>query len=59
MNNSKRIYLSQSELPNAWYNLQADLPEPAAAAAAPGHEAAARAGRLGADLRQGADRARK
>jgi tryptophan synthase beta chain len=27
MNNVKRIYLSQSELPNAWYNLQADLPE--------------------------------
>jgi tryptophan synthase beta chain len=28
MNNDKRIYLSQSELPSAWYNLQADLPEP-------------------------------
>jgi tryptophan synthase beta chain len=27
MNNAKRIYLSQSELPSAWYNLQADLPE--------------------------------
>jgi tryptophan synthase beta chain len=27
MNIAKRIYLSQSELPNAWYNLQADLPE--------------------------------
>ena len=26
--NCKRIYLSQSELPSAWYNLQADLPEP-------------------------------
>ncbi|MBN2022799.1 MAG: TrpB-like pyridoxal phosphate-dependent enzyme [Pirellulales bacterium] len=26
--NSKRILLSQSERPTAWYNLQADLPEP-------------------------------
>lgn len=25
---SKRIFLNQSELPTAWYNLQADLPEP-------------------------------
>ena len=28
MKNSKRIHLNQGELPNAWYNLQADLPEP-------------------------------
>jgi tryptophan synthase beta chain len=28
MNQDKRIHLSQSELPSAWYNLQADLPEP-------------------------------
>ena len=27
MNSEKRIHLSQSELPSAWYNLQADLPE--------------------------------
>ncbi len=25
---SKRVFLSESELPSAWYNLQADLPEP-------------------------------
>jgi tryptophan synthase beta chain len=25
---SKRVFLSQSELPTAWYNIQADLPEP-------------------------------
>ncbi len=25
---SKRIFLSESEIPTAWYNLQADLPEP-------------------------------
>ena len=25
---NKRIYLSESEMPTAWYNLQADLPEP-------------------------------
>ncbi len=25
---SKRVYLSESEMPTAWYNLQADLPEP-------------------------------
>ena len=26
--NSKRVFLSESEMPTAWYNLQADLPEP-------------------------------
>ncbi len=26
--NSKRVFLSESEMPKAWYNLQADLPEP-------------------------------
>ena len=26
--NSKRVLLSESDLPTAWYNLQADLPEP-------------------------------
>jgi tryptophan synthase beta chain len=25
---SKRVFLSESEMPTAWYNLQADLPEP-------------------------------
>ena len=30
---SKRIFLSDKELPTAWYNLQADLPHAAAAAA--------------------------
>lgn len=25
---SKRVFLSENEMPNAWYNLQADLPEP-------------------------------
>jgi len=25
---SKRVFLSESELPSAWYNLQADLPQP-------------------------------
>ena len=25
---SKRVFLSESDLPTAWYNLQADLPEP-------------------------------
>jgi tryptophan synthase beta chain len=25
---SKRVFLSESEIPTAWYNLQADLPEP-------------------------------
>jgi len=25
---SKRILLSENEMPKAWYNLQADLPEP-------------------------------
>ncbi len=25
---SKRIFLSENEMPTAWYNLQADLPEP-------------------------------
>jgi tryptophan synthase beta chain len=26
--NSKRVFLSESDIPSAWYNLQADLPEP-------------------------------
>jgi tryptophan synthase beta chain len=25
---SKRVFLSESEIPTAWYNIQADLPEP-------------------------------
>ena len=25
---AKRVYLSESEMPTAWYNLLADLPEP-------------------------------
>jgi len=25
---SKRIFLSEKEIPTAWYNLQADLPKP-------------------------------
>ena len=25
---SKRVFLSENEMPSAWYNLQADLPEP-------------------------------
>ena len=25
---AKRVYLSESEMPSAWYNLMADLPEP-------------------------------
>jgi len=26
--NAKRVFLNESDIPNAWYNLQADLPEP-------------------------------
>ena len=53
---SKRILLSESEMPKAWYNLQADLPEPCPPPPPPCHKPADRPGRLGADLRQGTDR---
>ena len=52
----KRVFLSEKEIPTAWYNLQADLPKPVPPPLAPGHDAAHRPGRLGADLCQGTDR---
>ena len=43
MGETVKYTLDESRLPDAWYNLAADLPAAAAAAAAPGH-AASRSG---------------
>ena len=53
----RRFILSESEMPTHWYNIAADLQEPAAAAAAPRHAPADRPGRTGAALPDGPHRA--
>ena len=52
----KRVFLSEKEMPTAWYNLQADLPKPVPPPLHPGTKQPLAPGRPGADLRQGADR---
>lgn len=36
MQKERKIFLSESEMPEAWYNIQADLPEPLDPALHPG-----------------------
>ena len=36
MQKARKIFLSESEMPEAWYNIQADLPEPLDPALHPG-----------------------
>ena len=51
-----KFVLDESRIPRAWYNIAADLPVAAVAAAPPGHAAADRPGRPRAALPDGAHR---
>ena len=51
-----KFVLDESRIPRAWYNIAADLPGPAVAAAPSGHPPAHRPGRPGAALPDGAHR---
>ena len=55
MADQHKIMLDESEMPTRWYNVIPDLPQPASAAAAPGHPPAGRAGRPGAAVPDGPD----
>ena len=50
-----KFLLDENEMPTRWYNVLPDLPDPAAAGAAPGHRAAGRTGRPGAAVPDGPD----